>query len=208
MIEPRGLILFARSPEIGRVKTRLEPALGNNAVLSLYRKMLQQQLSMVENFSHAACEIWVDGDTGHEDFKQLRSGIRQQEGRDLGERMCLAMADALERFETAVLIGCDCPDLDEDYLLGAFHSLEQGYDAVFGPATDGGYVLIGLKNGGNKGYRHLFENIDWGTEQVMEQTRSSLGASGMRWRELSPLRDIDEPADLQYLPEHYLDNIG
>ena len=118
-----------------------------------------------------------------------------QQGGDLGARMYAALSNALQRHRSAVLIGSDCPEFDPGYLEAAFAALEQ-QDAVLGPAVDGGYLLIGLR----AAPALLFEDIAWGTPQVLQITRDRLRQLGWRWAELPPRHDIDEPGDLQRFP--------
>jgi glycosyltransferase A (GT-A) superfamily protein (DUF2064 family) len=94
-----------------------------------------------------------------------------------------------------LLIGTDCPALTTQTLHDAAVALAPNQDAVFVPAEDGGYVLVGL----HRPERCLFENMPWGGSEVMAQTRVRLRASGLRWRELAPLWDVDRPEDLPRL---------
>tara|TARA_R110001592_G_scaffold356455_3_gene658347 strand:- start:6566 stop:6886 length:321 start_codon:yes stop_codon:yes gene_type:complete len=97
-----------------------------------------------------------------------------------------------------IIIGSDYPSLDGRYVAQALDILNKGVPAVFGPATDGGYVLIGLSRVDSD----LFEGVSWGTEQVMSQTRQRLIGLGWQWQELTPLPDIDRPEDLKGLSEY------
>ena len=94
-----------------------------------------------------------------------------------------------------LLIGTDSPALQPAHLATAADLLRDVHDAVFIPAEDGGYVLVGLR----QPQPRLFENIDWGSEQVMAQTRDRLAGLGLRWAEPLTLWDIDRPADLARL---------
>lgn len=195
----RGLILFARSPKLGQVKTRLEPALGQQLTLALYQRMLQRQIELVETFSEVEKEMWLEGDFRHADYRNFSGQLKAQQGKGIGERMHHAMQALLGRCTAVVLIGCDCPDLDTRHVESAFQYLEEGADVVLGPAKDGGYVLIGMKQANAQ----LFQGIDWGTEQVLSQTRSQIRAQGLSWKELEPVQDIDEPEDLAFLGEDF-----
>ena len=108
-----------------------------------------------------------------------------------------ALAEALTDYSEVVVIGTDCPEITPEYLNKAFSKLENGVDAVIGPAMDGGYVLLGLRRFSPL----LFENVHWGTEQVLSETRKILELQGWQWDELNSLRDIDTPEDLTYFPE-------
>jgi rSAM/selenodomain-associated transferase 1 len=116
-----------------------------------------------------------------------------QRGADLGERMQFALAGALERHNEVVLVGSDCPQIDHAMLDAAFAALRQ-HDAVFAPAVDGGYALIGLR----RSHARLFLEIPWSTAQVMPRTRGRLLELGWDWHELDPVRDVDTPDDLDY----------
>ena len=117
---------------------------------------------------------------------------RRREG-DLGTRMALALESALAAGSPALLIGCDCPVLTPAYLREAAAALAEGNDAVFGPAEDGGYALIGAARSPSA---QLFEDIAWGTSTVMQATRARLARGNWRWRELELLWDLDRPEDL------------
>ncbi len=138
-----------------------------------------------------AVELHCASHQGHPFFRRMarRYGVRlrMQSRGDLGQRM----HQALER--SAILIGSDCPELEPADLRAAARALAEGADAVFAPALDGGYALVGVR----RPDRRIFENVDWGKPQVMAQTRERLRALGWRWRELRTVRDIDRPADLR-----------
>ena len=91
-----------------------------------------------------------------------------------------------------IVIGSDCPALTPSHLRQAADVLREGRDVVVIPAEDGGYVLIGSR----RPQPGLFNGMTWGTDQVMAQTRQRLAHSGLTWRELPPLWDVDRPADL------------
>jgi len=193
----RCLILFARQPLAGQVKTRLESALGIEGTLALYRRMLEKQITLVNQYTNANCQLWVDGDTGHNDFSEFKGLAFQQCGDDLGQRMSHAIDHALKQHDRAILIGCDCPQYSHDYFERAFLALEQGADVVLGPAMDGGYVLVGLR----RSHQEIFHGIQWGSAGVMKQTRERINALGLQYHELETLHDIDEPQDLYLLED-------
>jgi rSAM/selenodomain-associated transferase 1 len=186
-MRPPRLLVFAREPQPGRVKTRLIPALGAAGAAALYRRLLAHTLEVAVGMSEIASELWYDGsDTAAECARLARHydmPLHAQQGADLGERMRHALADALGRADAAVLIGSDCADFDAAYVRQAFAALEQD-DAVFGPAADGGYVLIGVRRVDHS----LFMDIPWSTDRVMERTRERLRALGWGWRELATPR--------------------
>lgn len=115
---------------------------------------------------------------------------------DLGERMAAAASAGLIQAEQVLLIGTDCPDLTTDMLCQAAQSLSK-HHAVMIPAFDGGYVLLGLRQPDTS----IFQDIVWSTSSVAELTVQKIKTLGWSLAMLEPLADIDEPEDLQYLPE-------
>ncbi|PKM45183.1 MAG: flagellar biosynthesis protein FlgB [Gammaproteobacteria bacterium HGW-Gammaproteobacteria-1] len=187
------LLVFARAPEEGSIKTRLIPALGKAGAAALYRHLLENQLRQVAGDLHI--ELWCTPDTGHPHFAAVaaRHGLtlHAQRGETLGERMHHALADALQRSDGALLIGSDLPTMDHAVLQDARDALQHN-DVVLVPAEDGGYGLIGLRQADSL----LFEDIPWGTAQVLEATRARLRRRNVRWAELPPVWDVDRPEDL------------
>lgn len=194
------LVVFAREPLPGRVKSRLIPALGAEGAVRLYRYLLDLALEVAIGVSGVGLELWCEGAVGegsHCAELAHRHGLslhRQPEG-DLGRRMETALAQALRHGPCAVLIGSDCPQYTLAYLASAFAALDDA-EVVLGPAADGGYVLIGLRRGAPE----LFRGIPWGTDRVLEATRAALRRLGWTWTELPTLRDLDRPEDLRSFP--------
>jgi uncharacterized protein len=190
------LILFAREPVAGQVKTRLIPALGGEGAAQLYRRLLGIALRAGAATPGVRRRLWCTGmpaDGGECARLAAAHGFTwhpQPEG-DLGARMAAALAEALVTADRAVLIGSDCPDYNADYLSAAFAALDD-HDAVLGPAADGGYVLIGLRRPAPA----LFADIHWSTCAVLAETRTALRRIGLTWTELPTLRDLDRPEDL------------
>lgn len=184
----------------GKVKTRLIPALGAKGAAELHRRLTRQALSTALRSSLGSVTLFCLPDTRHPFFRRLRKeldiSLRSQRGADLGERMHHALRFALTRCDSALIIGSDCPGINEAYLRQAAASLISGDDpVVLGPARDGGYVLIGA----SQLDPHIFHAVPWGTGQVLEVTRARLRGLGWRWRELAPMEDIDRPEDLARL---------
>lgn len=197
----RALLVFARLPRPGRVKTRLIPALGPHGATRLYAHLLERTLASAAQLQDTTLQFWCDPageapEACSELAKRYGMTPHLQSGQDLGSRMHHALETALDRFDAAVLIGSDCPDLDAGYLGQAFVQLAD-HDVVIGPADDGGYILIGMK----RAQPRLFEPLPWGTPDVLDQTRLRLTRNGCRWAELPTLRDIDGPEDLAHFPE-------
>ena len=190
------ILLFAKAPQPGRVKTRLIPALGAGGAATLYRELLVATLGRIAGAGLAPLECCCAPDPRHPLFLQLqrRHGLElsRQQGCDLGGRMEHAACIALQRARMVVLIGGDCPGLDAAYVERALAALRAGADAVIGPAEDGGYVLLGLSRIDG----HLFRGMPWGSDRVLDETRQRLRRLDWRWRELEPLWDLDRPRDL------------
>ena len=190
------LIVFARAPEPGQVKTRLAPLLGAGGAARLHARMVVKTLETALASGAGKVELHCAPSTKNIFFREMRDrfGVRlrsQAMGR-LGERMHHAFKRALRRHPYALLIGGDCPALRPSDLRSALRALRAGADAVLSPAEDGGYALIGLR----RPSRRLFEGVAWGSDRVLEQTRRRLGRLGWRHRELRRLWDVDRPEDV------------
>lgn len=189
------ILVFAKAPVPGEVKTRLIPALGAPAAAELHARLARRTIETALSAHVAPVELWCSPDDAHPFFRSFALPRRIQHGRNLGTRMAHAFDVTLAESHFAILIGTDCPALSGEYLRAAAEHLAQGEDAVLGPAEDGGYVLIGLR-------RHdprLFEDVRWGTAQVLDATRARLEERGFRWHELPCLWDVDRVEDLQRL---------
>lgn len=190
------ILLFAKAPVPGQVKTRLIPSVGAQHAAEIYHTLLERVIGEATR-EVAPVEIWCAPDTRHAVFRAVAVNpsitLYAQTAGDLGQRMAHAARQALARSEMVLLIGGDCPVLKAEHLQQALTWLDDGVDAVLGPAEDGGYVLLGMR----RMNRQLFCDIPWGTDQVLNITRQRLAQSGWTWRELEPLWDLDRDADLQ-----------
>ncbi|WOD39409.1 TIGR04282 family arsenosugar biosynthesis glycosyltransferase [Nodosilinea sp. E11] len=192
-----GLLMFTRYPEPGRTKTRLIPHLGAEGAASLQRRLSEYVLAEVtaaaQQLPLAVAVHFAGGSQG-----QMQGWlgdqvvyIPQSDG-SLGERLEAAFRQAFELGRAgAIAIGSDCPALKTEHLAAALAALPQA-DVVLGPATDGGYYLIGLR----QPQPSLFRAIDWGTDRVLAQTLAAATAQGLAVALLDPLTDIDRPEDL------------
>lgn len=196
------LIQFAKAPRPGHVKTRMRPALDDQACALLHRRLVKHTYAVLLQADIAPLELWVDGADYDGFFAGLRpqARLRRQRGADLGARMQHAIATSLPAHDRVVLVGSDCPFLTADYIAEAMARLSDGADVVLGPALDGGYVLIGAR----RTDAELFDSIPWGTSGVLTTTRARLRKLRWEWHELSALADIDTEADLKLL--HNLEN--
>lgn len=191
------LTIFARYPEPGTTKTRLIPTLGEQGAADLQRRMNHHTFRMARRWrAHAGQRVQVRFTGGSvEQMRQVfgnELSYVDQGGGDLGDRLKRVFEDAQhEGLNAAIAIGTDCPELDDTAIQRAFDALE-GHDIVLGPASDGGYYLIGMR----RLHAALFEDIDWGTERVCTQTQQRIARLGLRAAVLPTEDDIDEPEDL------------
>ncbi|MDP1691337.1 MAG: TIGR04282 family arsenosugar biosynthesis glycosyltransferase [Burkholderiaceae bacterium] len=187
--------VLAKAPVPGLAKTRLIPALGPRGAARLQRQLTRAALQTALDAGLGAVTLWCAPHAQHRFFRALRqtTGVPclVQASGDLGERMHTAFRLHCEQ-GPVLLTGTDCPPLTPAHLRQAAQALLDGDDAVFHPAEDGGYVLVGLC----RPQAALFRDIAWSTDAVMAQTRERASAVGLRVRELETLWDLDVPADL------------
>lgn len=202
LIGNTALVVFAKAPVAGQVKTRLIPALGAAGAAMLAQRMLAHALEQALALPVAHLELCVSPDPAHPAFAREvadsggRLHLTLQGDGDLGERMHRALTRLLARHDKALLMGTDAPGLTTAVLGQAAAALD-GHDVVFVPALDGGYALIGL----TRSAPEIFQGMTWSTPRVMAETRERARRAGLRWAELEAVADIDEPKDLVHLPE-------
>ena len=191
------IVLFARAPVSGQVKTRLIPALGAGGACALHEQLLGKVLMILNQKVLCARELWVDQLPEHPAFASFAGPVHLQQGADLGARLSHALQQVHLRHRHVVFIRTDCPGLDIPYLEQALKALQSGRELVLGPATDGGYVLIGCADF----YPALFNGIAWGTSEVLLQTIQQAEYMKLDYTLLPALSDIDRPEDLQLLQQ-------
>ena len=190
----KAIIVLARSPEPGRVKTRLIPALGAEGACRVHEQLLEHTLTTVAGTRHTG---WLYG-AGDASRMRVRAGehgfrLRPQHEGDLGQRMACALAEVHEQgFDRVVLVGSDCPVLDIPYLEEALDALAHA-DFILGPAEDGGYVLLGSADPG-VWLDNPLTHVRFGGSHAEADTLSVLRARG-RVARLHRLWDVDEPED-------------
>ncbi len=190
MLKRSHLIVFTRFPVPGEAKTRLVPALGAEGAASLQRQMTEHTVAQARK-TGATIEIrWTDG-TKEQMHNWLGDDLQyaEQGGGDLGERMARAFQEHFDAgAERVVIVGCDCPSNGWKNIQKSFQGLELS-DCVIGPASDGGYYLIGL----TRPMPELFQGLEWGTDNVLKQT---LAAASFAPLLLPELDDVDLPEDV------------
>lgn len=214
------VVLMARLPRLGRVKTRLDKdlaefmgeAAAKEVVLALYTAFVEDMVASMATVP-ARLQLWVDGMGASQGQTQQEAGaaviaeardwlgqdldVRLQPEGDLGHRMDVALRTAFaEGAERAVLLGTDVPDYSPKVVGGALEVLHR-VDAVLGPAMDGGYYAIGFAR---EAYTPaVFEEMPWGTDAVRKATEAALKAAGREYLLLPEWTDVDGIRDLNVL---------
>ena len=187
------VVVFAKAPEPGRVKTRLTPALRAREAADLYRALLADTLDIADR-TKAEVIVAYEATRGRRTLESIvgtRRMIAQPSG-DLGARLVGVTNQLLNRNRAPlIVIGSDCPGVDTGLLRDAFRALRTA-DVVIGPALDGGYYLIGLKRPSPE----LFDRIPWSTTSVLASTLERAEEAGLRVASLRDERDIDTPEDV------------
>jgi rSAM/selenodomain-associated transferase 1 len=193
------LLVFAKEPVPGQVKTRLARAFGAERAAAIYRSLSTVTLAHARAARAAgyvgAIELWCAPSPASAWFAALARDAdatlhAQPDAADLGRRMTFAIADALGRASGVLLIGTDCPWLDAAALRHAAAALGI-HDAVLGPAEDGGFVLVGARR------PVAFGATRWSTPHACADAGAALTRSGIRWTELPVSWDVDEPEDFE-----------
>ena len=201
-----SVIVFAKAPVAGLAKTRLAPALGSAGAAALAERLLRHTLAQAMQACIGPVELCAAPDTEHPALRHAAEAcgatLAEQGSGDLGQRMHRAFERHLTHHSRALLIGTDAPSLDAALLRQAAEALQQ-HEGVFVPALDGGYALVGQRRPDAR----WFSGMTWSHARVMADTRERLQAAGVRWAELPPVADIDEPADLAHLPAAWLEGL-
>lgn len=188
------ILVFCKAPVRGQVNTRLISHLGTNEATRLHEELARRMISVCIDSSLAPVQLWCAPDASHPFFRGIEPvRLFTQRGANLGARMANALAQALadSQVSGALLVGTDCPAIDAGYLERALKALET-HDAVLGPAEDGGYGLIGMR----EAEATLFTGIDWGSAGVCAQTARRLNEHCRHWALLPAVWDVDRPEDV------------
>lgn len=192
-----ALIVFAKAPIPGAVKTRLASVIGPERAARVYTDLVATTLAHAHSAWRTGVvsriELWGSPDCESSFLRGVASAFgasrhRQCEG-DLGERMAHAMTEGLQRAPAVLLIGTDCPLLDA-LRLAAARALLAGHDAVLGPAEDGGYVLVGASR------QVPFTSVRWSTPHAFADTAAGFTRAGIRFDVLPVSWDVDDAAGL------------
>lgn len=211
---PTRLQIFTRVPKLGKVKTRLEPFLGQEGCLTLHRCLIAHALNLATGWNHGPVEFWFAvPDTepkqifDSEYMETIRNDLQLpttvslqiQQGNNLGGRIQFALESALGQGDSSILIGTDCPEQSLSHLDKAYSCIQGQSRLVIQPATDGGFVLIGCSAllDLEKDIRgiELYKGIDWGTDQVLMQLEKRLQNKSLAYDKIVTISDLDTEED-------------
>lgn len=192
MLSSTALVIFVRNPILGQVKTRLAKDIGDERALAIYLQLLQHTLEITRDLSFRKFIYYADEVSDYDLWSVPGYTKRKQNGTDLGERMLNSFKELFDQgFTQIIIIGSDCLQIQTEHLQEAVVLLESSA-AVIGPASDGGYYLLGL----TKLYPDLFVNKPWSTDQVFAKTIDDFNNQGISFALLEELSDIDDITDL------------
>lgn len=186
----RHLVIFVKAPQRGAVKTRLARAIGRSAAWRFYRDTSARLVRRLGHDARWTTWLAVTPDRFAERGRFWPRAVRRvpQGGGDLGARMACPMRSLPPG--PVVIVGSDIPDIRRCHIAQAFQALRR-HHAVFGPARDGGYWLVGLRR--RPFVPDLFKDVDWSTDRALAQTRANMPA-GQKVAMLTMLEDVDDEA--------------
>lgn len=190
MISSALLMVFVKNPVYGQVKTRLAKETGPDKALAIYWQLLSHTRDITKNLDVRKLIYYSDQLPETDLWTNIDHKNAIQPKGDLGQRMAAAFKENLRYYGRVVIIGSDNPDLTSHTLNEAFEKLKY-HDTVIGPASDGGYYLLGMRD-----YQPmLFQGISWSTEKVYEQTVQQIQKANLTWYALQENNDIDTYQD-------------
>lgn len=196
-----ALIIFVRAPELGKVKTRLAASLGKKAALLIYQKLLQHTRDITDAVSADKFIFYADEIASNDIWQRPGYFKMKQVNGDLGQRMFNAFKYLFaKQYDKVCIIGSDCYELSSAIVEHAFQSLNKN-DIVIGPATDGGYYLLGM----NQLHSVLFADKTWSTDSVLSDTLEDLQRLKLTFAQLPELTDVDEAVDV---PKEWLNDLS
>ncbi|WP_109832695.1 TIGR04282 family arsenosugar biosynthesis glycosyltransferase [Reichenbachiella versicolor] len=190
------LIIFIKNPELGKVKTRLAKDIGDEKALHIYKMLLAHTRLITQNLPVQKQLHYSSNITETDSWKKYDKYV-QIEG-DLGQKMSHAFATVSPSSQKIVIIGSDCAELTSEILLQAYAALDDN-DLVIGPANDGGYYLLGMQ----KHHSELFDEVEWSTERVFDQTIDKANKIGLSIFTLPELVDVDTKADWDLVKSNF-----
>ncbi len=192
MVQNNLLMVFAKNPELGKVKTRLAKTVGDKKALEIYLKLLEHTYSVADKTFADKAVFYSNKIEEFDILDYYKFPKFLQKGDDLGERMDRAFGEAFAQdYKKVVIIGSDCYDLTAEIVEDAFRLLDD-HNVVIGPAFDGGYYLLGM----DRHYSHLFRDKKWSTPDVLLDTILDTKKLKLSYSLLPTLTDVDEEKDL------------
>jgi rSAM/selenodomain-associated transferase 1 len=185
-----ALIIFVKNPEKGKVKTRLAATVGDDKALQIYLELLRHTRNVANQTAASRFLYYSQSIKEKDNWPKTDFQKRLQSGEDLGQKMANAFREVLQHHPKAVIIGSDCASLSTEIVEEAFKLLDK-YDFVIGPAMDGGYYLLGMR----EFHPEVFENIAWSTDEVGSSTLLKIDQLGKTYSLLPLLSDIDHEED-------------
>lgn len=193
-MEENHLIVFVKNPVLGKVKTRLGAGIGDEKALEIYNHLLAITRTVSANVN-AVRHVFYSDEIENDDWNEDTFNKHVQEGDSLGSRMCNALEKVFALGAAkAIIIGSDCPKITSSLIADAFQELDKK-DTVIGPAKDGGYYLLGMK----QFHPFLFENKEWSTDSVFEDTVVDFMENRLSYSTSETLSDLDTIYDLYLL---------
>ncbi len=192
MVGPNRLVILLKAPRPGFVKTRLAAALGVEAATAAYRVLAEKLFRNLGDYPDVELRYAPDDAAAELRAWQRPCWVLAPQGAgDLGERLHCAFVDHFARgAHKVIVLGADCPEVTRDDVDAAFKALDAA-DVVLGPASDGGYWLIGLR----ASHPWMFRGICWSTNSVLAETLAKAADSGLSVARLRVLSDIDTVED-------------
>lgn len=193
MKNENALIVFQKNAVLGKVKTRLAATVGDQRALEIYQALLKHTYTQIQELEETDIAIFYSDFIEKSPLEKFEADIEEiQVGVDLGEKMSNAFQNLFQKgYEKVVIIGTDCPEIKTADIEAAFRSLDKN-EVCIGPAFDGGYYLLGMR----EFYESLFQNIPWSSSEVTAKTTEKLNLQNLSFELLKTLRDIDTEDDL------------
>ena len=199
----KALIIFTRNPELGKVKTRLATSVGDESALKIYKFLLKHTAEITTHVQADKFVFYSEDIHKEDNWDNNTFNKKIQRGDDLGIRMYNAFTEVFSLgYEQAIIIGSDMYDLNTEDLDNAFTALKD-HDYVIGPAEDGGYYLLGMKQPNQA----IFSKKDWGKDSVLQATLEDL--KDEKLKTLEERNDVDYYSDIrdneafqEFLPDH------
>ena len=196
----KGIIIFQKNAELGKVKTRLAETMGNREALEIYQLLVSYTHQQVQQVPCHKLLYFSEFLEKSPEWENEAYSLKIQTTGILGEKMTNAFQDEFENgFTQLIIIGTDCPEINPEIIDEAFEKLTK-VDVVVGPATDGGYYLLGM----NQFIPGLFKDIPWSSEEVLSATKNFLVTNDITFDMLPLLSDVDYQEDWEKVKEKLL----